>query len=470
MSIPAKRVLLFNPPYRIPITRDYFCSKVSKCLHINPPIDLLILSGLLSREFDIEVLDAQVLRLSIIETLKRIENIDCDAIIFLSSSLSFSEDLELIRTIKEGKKDIIAIGCGDIFLDEGWRQIDSHPFIDGAIVDFVSSDIVKYLKGEEGNVNIIRRGYTNFARDSRGSYEIPVPRHELFPINKYHYPFLYRHPYTACLVDYGCPFKCNFCIMPSLSYRQRSIENVMEELIYIRSLGIKEVLFMDQTFGASRERAIGLFDLMISERIGLGWICWSRFDLWDEDMLEMARRAGCHFIQVGIESANEESLSLCRKETDLSRAETFFTLCRKKKIGTLATFIIGLPWEDEVKVNETIELARRIGCDYASFNVFVPRPSSDMKRRLQEEGRVKGLAIPIDQSGILPMDSYGILDSDTISILRRRAIRSFYLRPKYFMKRLFEIRSCYMFRRFLIDGMYLFSTLGFGLPLFRRGN
>lgn len=96
-----KKVLLLNPPGKELYIRDYYCSKVSKVHYIYHPVDLLILSGILSKKYKLSVLDAMALKLSQEETLRKISTIDFDVLIFLTGSVSFKEDFPLIKKIKE---------------------------------------------------------------------------------------------------------------------------------------------------------------------------------------------------------------------------------------------------------------------------------------------------------------------------------------------------------------------------------
>jgi len=58
------KVLLLNPPGDKLYLRDEYCSAVSKADYYWPPIDLLVLSGILSDKYEVEVIDAIVEKLS----------------------------------------------------------------------------------------------------------------------------------------------------------------------------------------------------------------------------------------------------------------------------------------------------------------------------------------------------------------------------------------------------------------------
>ena len=54
------KVVLLNPPSSNKYLRDQYCTSLSKAEYYWHPIDLLIQSGILSREHDVNIIDAQV--------------------------------------------------------------------------------------------------------------------------------------------------------------------------------------------------------------------------------------------------------------------------------------------------------------------------------------------------------------------------------------------------------------------------
>ena len=57
-----KSILLLNPPSNRLILRDMYSSTYSKGDYYWPPADLLIISGILDKDFSVNILDANVLK------------------------------------------------------------------------------------------------------------------------------------------------------------------------------------------------------------------------------------------------------------------------------------------------------------------------------------------------------------------------------------------------------------------------
>ncbi|MBM3252591.1 MAG: hypothetical protein FJZ11_07445, partial [Candidatus Omnitrophica bacterium] len=278
-----KKVILLNPPGTKKYIRDYYCSKVSKARYVYPPVDLLILSGILYGQFEVKLIDAIVENLSIQKCLGQIKEFSADAVIFITGAVSKREDFEFLKKIKE-LGDILTIASGDFLLEDGVSFLKDELALDAVLLDFTSNDILAFLNSEGFSSSaIIDRGdcgkistEINYRRN--GEFWLPIPRHELFLNKKYTYPFIRRYPFSVVLTDYGCPFKCPFCIMANIGYRYRPVDNVLDEVSYLNRLGINEIYFADQTFGAIKNRTLQLCLEFAKLFPKLGWVCFSRPD------------------------------------------------------------------------------------------------------------------------------------------------------------------------------------------------
>lgn len=459
-----RKILLLNPPGNRLYLRDYYCSKISKGRYINHPVDLLILSGILNKRHEVKVLDAMALRLSGEETLKKIISLDIDTIIFITGSVSWKEDFKFMKRVKENKK-VTLMASGDILLENGAKRLTENEFLNAILLDFTSDAILNYLEdGSQRIDNIIfRKGKRILegkeVRKHNVEFEIPIPRHELFNRKLYCYPFTRKPYFATVLTDYGCPFKCSFCIAGTLGFKTRRVANVIEELKYIQSLGIKEIYFADQTFGTDRKRTQELLKQMIRERLNFGWVCFSRVDLIDEDLLKLMKESGCHTIMLGVESTNDEILRKYQKGITRAQIVSAFKLCRGNRMRTVGIFIIGLPGEDEESTLKTIRFAQELRCDYASFNIATPRFGTEFRKEALLHHWTSPQVETMGQSSTYPVIRTDELSSRKIWELRNKAIRKFYLRPSYLLRRLLNIRSPYEFKIHMQEGWALLKSI-----------
>ena len=451
-----EKVLLLNPPGKLPYIRDYYCSKVSKGSYIYPPTDLVVLSGIIAEKYDVAVLDAMALGMDAGLCMTEIGNISPKAIVALAGAVSYHEDAPFLENIKR-RYDIPIIVTGDLFLEDGEIILKNYPFLDAILMDFTNADAIAYLDDKEDKIkNMIYRKDGEIKikispRTAEKEYTIPIPRHELF-MNNYNYPFVRRRPFATVLTDYGCPYKCSFCVIASLGYKFRSVENVMSELRYLKNLRCREIYFNDQTFGVNRARAKELCKRMVEEKIDFGWVCWSRVDVINEELLKLMKGAGCHTILFGVETASEKSLKSMGKGYTLREVEETFRLCKKYGVRTLATYILGLPGENKKDIIKTIEFAIKLDSDFVSFNTLIPRAGTQIRQYAINSGWIAEGNIRMDQSGTYAVMGNEALTGDEIVELKSYAVKHFYGRPSYIAKRFLGVRSLYEFKRLIMDG------------------
>lgn len=454
------KVLLLNPPGKEIYIREYYCSKVSKSGYTQHPIDLLMLSGTLATKHEVSVIDAIAEKLTPVKCEALIEQGSFDVIVFITGSVSWIEDSEFLESIKN-KTSALMIGTGDILLEDYKKLLLENNFLDAILFDFTSDGILAYLDKNFENVTDMAfkvDGEVVSKETSRAfqkEFYLPTPRYELFPNKKYNYPFVLHHPFASILTDYGCPFKCNFCVMVSLGFKFRGVKDIIEEINYVKKLGFKDLYFVDQTFGVKRERLIDICNAMIAEKINMGWVCWSRVDVVNKDILLLMKKAGCHTILFGVETSNDKLLKENRKGFTSSKVRETFLLCRELGIRTLGTFIFGLPGDDRESCLRTIEFAREIKADFASFNVLIPRKNTEVRKEAIKKGLINTDLEIMDQSGSFVVMELANMTGEEILKIKDLAIKKFYLRPSYILRRLITLKSLYELRLLILNGVGL---------------
>jgi len=454
-----KKILLFNlPSITFNYARDYFCSKTLKTGYVEHPIDLLILSGILFDEFKVDILDAAVLNLDYYGCFNKIDNLSPDIIIFLSGSASWIEDFNFMKQVKEKKDTLKIIGIGDIFFDKD--IIVGNRWIDAVLLDFTSKDIFNYLEGNYDAVkNMFFRNnddiiFTEITKYDNEEFEIPIPRHELFLKERYTFPFARKLPFATILTDYGCGFKCPFCIYSALGIKLRKLENVLKELEYVHSLGIGELFIKDQSFGYNKKRSLQLLGEMLKRDWRFSWTAFSRIDSIDFELASNMKDAGCHTLILGVETANEDLLRKYKPGITLEKIDNTLRLCKKLKIHTVGTFCLGFPLETKESILKTIDYAVQSDCDFASFNVFVPKIGTAFEKGFLEDNRVKRLIDrEWDQSGISSIAGNGAISGEQMSDLLSLAIRKFYFRLSYIFNRILNLTSVADLRTLIKNGM-----------------
>lgn len=464
------RVLLLNPPGDKPYLRDYYCSHTAKGNYYWHPYDLVVQSGILSRRHEVEYLDANVQRMSCKRAAQEIHERQPDAIVFLTGGVSWKQDFAFLASLNIPKTKPV-IGTGDVLVSKGRELISQNPWLSGVLLDFTSDAIETYLNawdsrtssfGLDGAVpNFLYRKEDELIRGvdpGNRYYSFPLPRYDLLPLTKYRIPHGRRRLFASFLTDFGCPYTCSFCFNGKWDHKLRDLDNALQELRYIRKIGIRELWIKDLTFGVNRRHSTEFLNRLIAEKLAFDWITLSRVDVMDEELLSLMSRAGCHTIQFGVESANQGILNSIEKGIQPQRVQEVFGLCRKLKIRTLAHFILGLPGETEQSALQTIEFAKELDPDFASFNVAAPRMGTDLRAEAIQKGWVDKDVDSVDNSTFLPQLEIGSIPGQRVIELRNQAIREFHLRPAYLWRKAKDIRSPREFWRALQNGYTLFKS------------
>jgi anaerobic magnesium-protoporphyrin IX monomethyl ester cyclase len=444
----SKKVLLLNPPGRRNFGRDYYCSKVNKADYVEHPVDLVYLTGILERHVEYLVIDAIVDKLDSSACIERILAFSPDVIVFLSGWVSWIEDFQFLAAVKKHLPASSFIGMGDLFLD---RDVFlKHDWIDAVLYDFRNGDLLEYLSGKVhavSNMIVRHQGSLIDGRSARnttpGTFRSLLPRHDLFLRRPYCFPFAKRLPFVTVLTDFGCPFRCRFCVYSEIGYRTGELAGVFQELKYIRSLGVREIFFKDQTFCADRKRGEALCRFMIDNAMDFSWTCFLRVTQVKPDFLELLKDAGCHTVIFGAETASQDYLDKYHKQTSIHDIRRAVRATRQAGIRSVCTFILGFPDEDKASIDNTICFALELDPDYAAFNTYVPKTES--------MGFDLSLDRTHDQSGIEigSNGGNGVLSGQEIINCRRRAVRRFYLRPRYILRKLLGIKSAVEFKMHL---------------------
>ncbi len=464
------RVLLLNPPGDKPYLRDYYCSHSAKAKYYWHPYDLVVQSGILSRRHEVGFLDANLLGLSFTAAAQRVRSFEPEALVFLTGGVCWKNDFAFLDSL-EIPENAPVIGTGDVLVSKGRELMGKYPWLSAILTDFTSDSIDKFLlhwKPGEGAIelegpipNLLYRVGESLQKGvdpGNRYYSFPIPRYDLLPLRKYRIPHGKRRVFASFLTDFGCPYSCHFCFNGKWPHKLRDLDNAMQELRYIRKIGIRELWIKDLTFGVNRPHTNEFLDRLMEEDLGLEWITLSRVDVMDETLLERMARAGCHTIQFGVESSDQKILDSIEKRIEPRRVKDVFQICRKVGIRTLAHFIIGLPGETEQTALDSIAFAIELDPDFVSFNVAAPRMGTDLREEAIRKGWTPKDADSIDNSDAFPQMELESLTGEDVRWLRNKAIRDFHLRPSYLWRKAIGWRSPYQLWRDIQNGISLLGS------------
>lgn len=459
----AVRLLLLNPPSfnRWRYIKEGICQ--GRCSpSVWPPVTLATIGALAGRIGGIEtrLLDGAALHLSEAKLLAALREAAPDAAILSTTTPTFPADLraaELVKQVRPGCR-VAMLGPHVSALPE---EAVASPAVDVVFRNEPERIAENWLRALAGGRDWREvRGLT-FRRDDGAAVsmpdelfiadldELPFPDRDLIDNSLYFDP-LTGKPFTVIRNSRGCPCACGFCVSFYFGrkWRTRSVENIVAEIDEcVERHGVTDFLFNADFFTCDRSAVIDLCDAIVERRLPITWMCNSRVDAVDAELLGAMKRAGCQLISFGIESASQSILDGANKRIDRETIERAIALTRRAGIQSLGYFVFGLPGETRETARDTIRLARRLPLDFAGFFTATPYPGTALYRCLEAEGRLKSRNwTRYDESAC---DVYDLPDltGREIRALTREAYRAFYLRPSQIAAELRRFVSPHGLRR-----------------------
>jgi radical SAM superfamily enzyme YgiQ (UPF0313 family) len=218
------------------------------------------------------------------------------------------------------------------------------------------------------------------------------------------------------------------------------VDGVIEELRELARLGVKEILFQDPTFTINTNRVIELCSKMVENGFDFTWSCNADVKSFNEDKIKHMKAAGCHTVSLGIESGSDKILRKYSKTITTDEIKSTIAKLNAYKIHVLGYFIIGLPGENEESIRQTIDLAKQLDLDFASFAIATPDVGTPLRREALQKGWMKPEEDVFDSTDF-PVLETGNLSKEVVWELRSQAVKEFYLRPSYLIKMVRQIRN-----------------------------
>jgi anaerobic magnesium-protoporphyrin IX monomethyl ester cyclase len=198
--------------------------------------------------------------------------------------------------------------------------------------------------------------------------------------------------HSQILTSRGCPARCGYCAggLFGKKFRFRSADAVVDEMISLhRDYGTRHFHFVDDAMSMDRDRMRRICGRLIDERLGFTWHMMTRIDAVDEELLDLAAKAGCVQIDYGVESGNPDTLKKIHKPHTVEMARRVIPMTRRRGIRPVVFFILGFPWETPQAADATLELMRDLAPHVeflpAIASILIPFPGTELYDRYKDE-------------------------------------------------------------------------------------
>ena len=231
----------------------------------------------------------------------------------------------------------------------------------------------------------------------KGNYAIdrfdnsPFPDRRLLPISSIVNNDLFKEygdiPGTSIYMSRGCIYSCAFCIYNVPNELQvRSPEMLRSEIRYLKEeFGVCGVNLRDEV-AIHPNPKVSEQCLTILKEAEIVWRGQTT-TLAKRRQLEMAKESGCVELSVGVETVDENVMSIINKKWQKDDGiKRFFGDAKDLGIRIKVCLILGLPGEPHDIVEKTIKFLETIDPDYASVSGFDPVPGSPIARNPEKYG------------------------------------------------------------------------------------
>lgn len=156
----------------------------------------------------------------------------------------------------------------------------------------------------------------------------------------------------------GCPFKCAYCYESKgeKTVRLFPMEKIKAELDLFAKKKVPQVFVLDPTYNVNKKRAIELLRLIASKTPDTFYYFEARAEFIDRELAREFTRIPCA-LQIGLQSANEETLKLVNRPFDKKKFIRGLTVLNEEGVTFGLDLIYGLPGESFESFREGVDFA-----------------------------------------------------------------------------------------------------------------
>ncbi|MBF0227307.1 MAG: B12-binding domain-containing radical SAM protein [Desulfobacterales bacterium] len=312
-----------------------------------------------------------------------VSNIKPDVVAYSANIYGFEEMVAAHKLAKKNHNFVSIMGGPQpTFSPETFEFSDVDAYCvgegEGAFSDFLKC--IEHGDSFDNVLNLITRQKENPVRPLiRNLDDIPFPDRDLVISNSYLKDVSKKTFYATR----GCPFKCKYCCNNYYHelyrgkgpiVRRFSVDRIIREIEYVKAhYKTNFIKFGDDIFALKADEWLEEFTEIYSKRIGIPFNCYLRFDMVNEKLLSLLKKAGCYSVHLSVDSTSEivreKILGRHMKRVDITDK---LRMIRSFGINTWVNFMLAAPESTLQNDLDSIMLGKKGKVTYSSYSTTVP--------------------------------------------------------------------------------------------------
>ena len=290
----------------------------------------------------------------------------------------------------------IWLGGPEVSYDAG-ETLQKYPQVTGIIRgegEETFAELMAVYRGQSGGAHELLKIKGLTFRDGDGSIVETEPR-PVMDLSRV--PFVYEHieDFQNRIIYYessrGCPFSCSYCLSSvDKCLRFRDISLVERELQFFIDHEVPQVKFVDRTFNCRHDHAMAVWSYIKEHDRGITNFHFEvAADLLNDEETDLicSMRPGLIQLEIGVQSANERTISEIQRTMKLAQVKE--RVLRIKESGNVhqhLDLIAGLPYEDYHSFARSFDLVYGMGPEQLQLGFLKVLKGSLMYERAEEYG------------------------------------------------------------------------------------
>ena len=406
-------VVLINPGDR----KQVYQGLAKDFSAIEPPFWVAVLAAFLRNNgFSVEIIDANAENITPDIVAERVNDINpyLSAVIVYGSQPSASTQNMMIagkicKALKDNTSTRVAIGgLHPSALPKRTLEDEEVDFVIEGEGSYTLKGLIEIIKGNKNNYTKVPglwfhengkiKKTTKAVLIKDVNEMLPIAAWDLLPMEKYRAHNWHcfdginnRMPYGVIYTSIGCPYSCVFCCINvpfgKAGIRFRNPELAVNEIgLLVSRYGVKNIKIADELFILKEKHYMTILDLLIQRGYELNMWAYARVDTVKPENLKKMKKAGINWLALGIESANPEVRDGASKKMKIKDIRNVVKSIQDEGIRVIGNYIFGLPDDTLETMQETLDMAIELKCEFANFYSAMAYPGSKLHDIVIKEG------------------------------------------------------------------------------------